>query len=164
VSETPKLGDKVRVTYEGTAVDPGFGGIHLPGSLDLQGVLENVEILERADAPSKDPVGTVRTNDDSGRVFVKVRLNEWRILADDSCPSSSWSDSEVASRTVTGIVPGSPADKPQAEFYNGLNLSYRVQGDKAEYWDTSSLVWRSSIIEARAIRHCPVASDPSDGR
>jgi hypothetical protein len=161
MSETPKLGDKVRITYEGTAVNPGFGGIHLPGTLDLQGVRTEVEILERADDPSKDLVGTVREYEPYRLVYVKVSVNQWVRVGNPS----NLSDSSMEFTRSIGVVPGSPADKPEYEYYQGEFSPYRVQGDKVEYFARTPKSWYPSVVKASYIRTLAwLDSDPTDGR
>ena len=75
---TPQPGDKVRVTTvrEGVVKETGDlyftmdMGEHLSHTYDRRDSRSTVEILERADDPSRDPIGTIR-----GDRFIK--LTEW---------------------------------------------------------------------------------------
>lgn len=174
MSETPKVGDKVRVAYEGTVVNPGFGGLHLPGTLDMQCFLADVEILERADDPSKDPVGTVRQSTAGSRPgapYIKTaaprypwkRLEVWQ---SGEQLHGNYNESMVG-WPIIGVVPGSPADKPEVKFYQSptTELRYRVQGNKAEFFSTDDGIWYPSFVGADTVRSFTrLDSDPTDGR
>jgi hypothetical protein len=97
-----KPGDRVRVTYE-TFVDPGG---HFRGESTLQYYGATVEVIEPADDPSKDPVGTVRrTPRTLARQVVKVRRNYWVFVRDQDSEPLRFSDTDVREYPVVGAVP-----------------------------------------------------------
>lgn len=102
--------DKVRVTYD-YEVDT-HGEVNVP---ILDNLLTNltVEVIEPADDPSKDPVGTVRKGHTAS--MVKVRHNLWHSVRDTANVAAnvvlSFSDEEVVGYRVIGAVPGTPAAK-----------------------------------------------------
>lgn len=131
VSEVqPQPGDKVHVVVHRptefdatvTSLEPGW--IHLVDeegaerSLELPGAYPSeITILERADDPSRDPVGTVRQGQSptDGVTFlpiVKMDSNKWHVVGN---PGQEYDDSYVARYTVTGAVPGTPAAQAQRE-------------------------------------------------
>jgi hypothetical protein len=101
---TPKPGDKVRVTYE-AEYQPGRS--YTPGNMlcwDLA-----VEVIEPADDPSKDPIGTVRAHD--GHQWVRINFGEyiscaWVCVDWNVRPRGHY---EMQESTVVGAVPGTPA-------------------------------------------------------
>lgn len=103
------LGDKVRFSYEGVVTALGEREFTLGNGLKFEytaapGYPQTIEILERADDPSRDLVGTVRANQ-----FVKlsdhIGRNWWDLCV--GCWTSGGDD--LADCPVTGAVPGSPA-------------------------------------------------------
>jgi hypothetical protein len=68
------------------------------------------EILERADDPSRDLVGTVAEFEDL--VWVKTGERVWVEVGD---PDHFRADAAITGRTVTGAVPGTPAAEAQGE-------------------------------------------------
>jgi hypothetical protein len=118
----PEPGDKVRVTYEG--VYTRYGTVQHPARRFLSFEIPSgstVEVLESADDPSKDPVGTVRAmggeeHGDLGPVAQKIHDNNiqycWAWLRWDGYQFLS-SDSMVG-RKIIGYVPGTPAE-PRGE-------------------------------------------------
>jgi hypothetical protein len=110
-----KVGDKIRVTFEATYA----GRSRRPGNLFLvdfeceEGYSlkytvpssATVEVIEPADDPSKDPIGTVRENTGAlGGVYVK-NSEGWRHLelGFEPVPGSD------TLGPLVGVVPGSPA-------------------------------------------------------
>lgn len=107
-SEQPRPGDKVRVT---SIVSPngsyaGLGAVSEPNMYSA-----TVEILERADNPADDPVGTVATL--KNVVWVKRSDFEWTPV------QNGWKgifvNAQMRGREVTGAVPGTPAAAAQRE-------------------------------------------------
>lgn len=101
MSEQPQPGDKVRVT---SIVDKNgrYGG-----SMSVEDGLfgATLEILERADDPSRDEIGTVAELD--GAVWVKVELDAWCSIG-----TTVWYtriNKAMQGRGVTGAVLGTPA-------------------------------------------------------
>lgn len=115
-----KQGDRVRVIFEAEYVRPSINhrvedhvlntyedGCHItvPFTADI-------ELIERKDDPSRDPVGTVRKCDSTEPIVaVKVRPDEWRVVWDCGDRSTRYDDKEVRFRDweVIGAVPGTPA-------------------------------------------------------
>lgn len=99
-----------------------MGTVHAGGAIGFRGgplVQTNqasVTILERADDPSKDPIGTLRGGD--GWLFVRretstSHVSSWAMLT--SPPGKvvirfSWDSSQVVDFPIVGTVPGTPAD------------------------------------------------------
>lgn len=126
-----KQGDRVRVTFEAEYVRPSINheveghvlntyedGCHItvPFTADI-------ELIERADDPSKDPVGTVRKG--SGSIAIRTDVEArttmpWLILGN---PSDWFRNEQVTGWKVIGAVPGTPAaakltaDDPKRELY-----------------------------------------------
>lgn len=117
----PRKDDRVRVVLDGRYVresdledhDGGFAGCFV----DVDGVLlyvppsATVEVLERADDPSKDPEGTQRLVEydcEPARVFTASEDgafdNRWVALN-----GATYSDAEIAGSKVIGAYPGTPA-------------------------------------------------------
>jgi hypothetical protein len=120
----PRKGDRVRVTYEAMWDDPpNYPGWMVRLGQDTDGnerwadvpQWASVEVLERADDPGKDVVGTVR--DSAYGSAVKLRHNEWRVARDDKDEiAAAWSDEAVRNGgwPVIGVVPGTPAAEAHA--------------------------------------------------
>lgn len=114
---SPRKGDRVRVVVEGDYVEynPATGehavNAGMPSWVGFPaGLFEaSVEVLERADDPGQDPIGTVRKGPKSSPV---VRS---RVMSDDTYPWKSvmytinYSHDEVVGWPVIGAVPGTPA-------------------------------------------------------
>jgi hypothetical protein len=110
--ETPRKGDKVRVTYDAVVVDPDNGLVTLEvaeGWFDAP-PSASFEVLERADDPSRDEIGTTATT--GNRPWVKVDINRW---VNPSYELSDRSDGWMTGRRVTGAVPGTPAAEAQRD-------------------------------------------------
>ncbi len=138
----PQPGDRVRVTYEGTYLRPhdhqdGCHVVKVPDDTNTRVTLRSatVEVLERADDPSKDEVGTVRRSPDGKVVAKGSRINfPWANLSapkgDDSYHSNA-----VAGWPVIGAVPGTPAAaNDPAEFMRKITKVFRRPGESdADY-------------------------------
>jgi hypothetical protein len=114
VQPTPRKGDKVKLTPKrreivGEAIEITDQCIRLASGPDVY-VFEyfDVEILERADDPSRDPVGTVAEFED----LVWVKTGEW-VWVEVGDPDHFRVDAAITGRTVTGAVPGTPAAEAQ---------------------------------------------------
>lgn len=68
----------------------------------------DVEVLERADDPSRDSIGTVAELD--GHVWIKRSEQWWQPIPTEV---GSRTNSRMTGRTVTGAVPGTPAAQAQ---------------------------------------------------
>lgn len=150
MSKTPEVGDRVRLSYEGVyGGDFGpYPSVTLPSGrrvaqLDGEGL---VEILERANSPRRDPVGTVRSfGEDAIVVWVKTDGGcWWRTPGQGSTKPKP--DAGMIGSEVIGAVPGTPAAvaeaakaapiEPEYEYYRG-NLypsvyRVRVRGTSVE--------------------------------
>lgn len=110
----PQPGDKVRVTVRNVweSVVSEHGNYTAKGWVETEGADVTLEIVERADDPSLDPVGTVAELYD-GCVVVKVgdgANDAWVVVGSGEllhAPSS------VHGRKVTGAVPGTLAAQAQ---------------------------------------------------
>lgn len=124
-------GDKIRVTYE--AVYDGlteYGNYRLTRpDHDLPEYMyelssATVELIERADDPATDPIGTVRGG--TGTIpgtfgFVKVRKDDWRLMGSGDDESSRWYNHEVENHSIIGAAPGTPGDQePLAQWERDL--------------------------------------------
>lgn len=166
VGPEPRKGDKVRLVIEGevgsTYASAALGfknGPVIPGYV-VQSA--KVEILERADDPSKDPVGTVRrsvslTYTKSEHAGCNGNLPWVRLTGDGNV--RTYSDGEVVGLPVIGAVPGTPAAEaaeeplaewerellePEYEYYRGEPhpLAYRLHGDTVEYYSDDDASWK----------------------
>jgi hypothetical protein len=109
VSEQPRPGDKVRVTYEGVVTESGIAAFRLDlgnGAGYTHAISANdphVEVVERADDPGRDLVGTIR-----GDRYVRLTVNHgcdwWDLQGEDR-----WISVKDVTGRVTGAVPGTPA-------------------------------------------------------
>lgn len=129
----PQPRDKVRVTVVGEAVTVGTGGWmklavgEMPGqpnggelALPLSGGGITVEVLEPADDPSKDPVGTFRREDheDGYSIWQKIedslgRIYWWCTFSTvEGNKMTRVDDPDLVDTRVIGALPGSPADRP----------------------------------------------------
>lgn len=115
MSETPRVDDKVRVSFEGSYGMNGFQPfVQGPDGKRIYPTPEwgAVEILERAAGPAKDPIGTVRQIPLSEHVVIKTASVDcpWRVPGQVySGELTGYSDAVVASWPVIGAVPGTPA-------------------------------------------------------
>jgi hypothetical protein len=114
----PQPGDRVRVTYEGTFRTVGNSGrfaIADCGDHDhwYRPVDVEVEVLESADDPSKDPVWTVRTVEPppypgvDSNIVIKFGQDHWMFPYRNGYGRLDWAG--VKSSRVVGVVPGTPA-------------------------------------------------------
>lgn len=109
-----KPGDKVKVTYEAEYREfSPYSGRHgvIPAGATVPHPVPRgatVEVIEKADAPAKDPIGTVRRNatgvvavktDSYYRCWRRVKIGGWLTA------------SQVADWPIIGAVPGTPAAK-----------------------------------------------------
>jgi hypothetical protein len=117
MSDTAKPGDRIRVTVEGTVAYGADDFIRFKEGYSVVTTHAEVTVLERADDPSKDPVGTLRGND--GWLLVRretggSRITPWMLI---SYPDRKvvirfgWEHFQVEEYPVIGVVPWSPADK-----------------------------------------------------
>ena len=126
----PQPGDKVRVTYEGIACEAKDGWIKLDtGSVHAGLDSCTVEILERADDPSRDGIGTVATLDGVGVPFVKVRSNRWEGVGG----GLSRHNDDMRGRKVTGAVPGTPAAQARDDAIDDFDRRCREKADRVEH-------------------------------
>ena len=118
-AETPKpqSGDRVRVSYEGTYEATAHGPLLLTDGSPKRSIFDDaaVEVLERADDPSKDLAGTVRRLHDSEP---KHAVKHGTALADKPRTADAWtvvetgeviSNGDALHGDVIGAVPGTPA-------------------------------------------------------
>lgn len=109
-------GDEVTVKAK-VATDGGGCAVVIENSYDGHTVIverDAVELVARADDPSKDPVGTVRKDPFDGDVGVKIRHDNWTVVRDNREEPMPFPDDEVVTWDVTGAVPGTPAAEKQA--------------------------------------------------
>jgi hypothetical protein len=131
-----KPGDRVRVTYE---TEYAQGGYHLPrGTLFVN---HTVELIQAADDPSQDPVGTVR--EWGGRAFALTYSEDnrfpWVAISVDSGGANGHGVMEGT--PIIGAVPGTPAakaQKPQPKRVfrdSSKDLWFEVMPDSFTYGD-----------------------------
>jgi hypothetical protein len=103
----PRKGDRVRVTYEAEWAAPTQVGRYTRRENGYLTVPEDatVEVIEPADDPSKDLVGTVR--DWRGHVYIRSDRDEWPWVP--LAGRGGNSHDCMRDSTVIGFVPGSPA-------------------------------------------------------
>jgi hypothetical protein len=117
MSETPKVGDRVRVTYEGTvSVADGSVRVSVGDYFNEWAPIDaTIEVLQPADGLETDLVGTVRENTGCyGGVYVKVHAN----LADYESsawlhPAGGFFGTLDTVGPIVGAVPGTPAAEAQ---------------------------------------------------
>lgn len=97
--------DRVRVTFESDYGDVALAMWHNRPLMQFA----TVEVLERADDPFKDPVGTVRESD--GRPYAKKAADHWVLIGEDRDYGDRCYDRQMANvhAQVIGSVPGTPA-------------------------------------------------------
>jgi hypothetical protein len=118
VQPTPRKGDKIKLTAKPRVIVGELEELTSDGFLRLDGDVGHirdprnwdVEILERADDPSRDPVGTVAEFEDL--VWVKTGERVWVEVGD---PDHFRADAALGGREITGAVPGTPAAEAQGE-------------------------------------------------
>jgi hypothetical protein len=109
-----KPGDKVRVTYEATWDYPNaFNDYTDPFP---EGA--TVELIERADNPANDLVGTVREHKYDTGVMVKTG-GGWRLVGNGWNGDTTWDDTDCSLSKVIGAVPGTPAAEAQRPLWTG---------------------------------------------
>lgn len=105
-------GDKVKVTFEATVTKVHEDGdrlwVYHSGVSDTYLNVGDVELIERKDDPSKDPIGTVRKG--GGTVVNKYARSApfqqgWQRADGGGAHGNDW----VKDWPVIGAVPGSPA-------------------------------------------------------
>jgi hypothetical protein len=113
----PQPGDKVRVTIYYT-VDPSG---HYVGKSIADEDYVAVEVLEPADDPSKDPVGTLRREEKGGGFAVYVKAGSpaggtWVLIhtSEPGVLADRFPDGFVAGFPVVGSVPGTPAAEDES--------------------------------------------------
>lgn len=87
--EDLQVGQQIRLVYEGSIVDRGYGGTFRPSVPDafgfgLQRIAQAVSIEEIIFNPKDDPAGTLRRADlpTPGSTYVKIGPNGWVLLFD----------------------------------------------------------------------------------
>lgn len=165
MSETPRRGDRVRVTYEGTVCDPTHLGTNLQlltdGMWPIVPKSARVEILERADDPARDPIGTVREELDRSATYVRTAQG-WMTVHDPRHTGIGGVfayDDSVSRAPIIGVVPGTPAadaqtppevvrsgdpEPPRDARYTdtgGDTWSYGVHGDGSTGWGFGKAPW-----------------------
>jgi hypothetical protein len=117
----PKPGDRVRVTETVTggvqAVRNGEIDIlvHGGGHRTVSTVGATVEVIQPADDPSEDPVGTVRENTGGyGGGYVRTKLpGSTDPVWLHTVQGFTASDDDVTLGPIVGVVPGTPAAEAQ---------------------------------------------------
>jgi hypothetical protein len=146
----PEPGDKVRVTYEG--IYTKYGTVLHSSRLSLGFEIPSgstVEVLESADDPSKDPVGTV-ADLSSGCPIVKIGPDQW-VTVWPGRPSSKvevFSNGFVKDRKVIGAAPGTPAAEPRCRYFQEGDyghVQWRVQPDGTVGYRHVDNEWEPSV-------------------
>ncbi len=150
-SETPKVSDRVRFTIDAEYIRPSVND-KVSDHLVLAGAGDEytlpyeaaIEILERADDPARDPVGTVRENKGSYKgVYVKTAEyegREWFHVVEGFFTCAPYTIGGIV-----GAVPGTPADK--AAEVEPEYEPFRVTADSPEpdrsrtYVDHTGIKW-----------------------
>lgn len=116
----PRVGDRVRVTYEG--VYTTYGTVLNPTRQSLSFEIPTgttVEVLEPADDPSRRPVGTVmRGTEDTtrGNVVVRIEVAPHAEFQWNSVTCGQWYEhADLIGFEVIGVVPGTPAAEQERE-------------------------------------------------
>lgn len=113
MSEQPRPGDRVRVTFEGRwtghsdEIEQDNGRV-----IAVDTDIETVEIVEPADDPSADPIGAVRRGVAPMEVWIKVNHDRWA-YAGTTSSTAQYGDEYIRQTDyrsdVIGAVPGTPA-------------------------------------------------------
>jgi hypothetical protein len=157
-AETPREGDKVRTTYtvvrEGTVTE-----VTRDGAVYVDGQYMNnrykVDILERADDPSKDPVGTIRAELDDSAVYVKTQDGRWTTVNTRNGTHISFAPNELGGTKVLGTVLGTPVaekvEKLEYEYYRGKwdGLVWRIRNDVVEKFANGR--WQVSDVPVESV-------------
>jgi hypothetical protein len=165
MSETPKVGDKVRLTLDGSVCRSDGGDVQVRLN-DLWGTYTvplgspEMEILERADDPASDPIGTVRRSGDglyAGESYVKTAYPEypWVSLSRGHEDGDSWrlsgnGDRYVVGWPIIGAVPGTPA----AASAESVKTEWTVGDDEpphdGKYEDRDGDIWQYGVSKSGA--------------
>lgn len=112
----PQPGDRVRVTFEATYLRPhvkldGCHEVHVPDDSNTRVTLRSatIEVLERADDPSKDPLDSVRIGP-NGAVAIRMHVERdgnryvpgWRLTRG----AGECADKDVVGWQRVGVLPG----------------------------------------------------------
>ena len=110
-----RKGDKVRVAFEAEVTNVREDGqrlwVYHAGVADTYLNVSDVELIERADDPSRDPAGTVRRSKD-GKIAVRVREGGEQSWFQLEIGENAWGwlfDDWVTGWPVIGVMPGTPA-------------------------------------------------------
>lgn len=154
-----RKGDKVRVTFEGEYDRRDTAGGHVvwhDGGKHYTSSDATVEVIEPADDPSKDLVGTVRKDANSELIVVRAAVSSgeypWAAITD----TISRTHDEVFGWPVIGVVPDTPAagaHEPKVRYFKHL-------GDNATWrWNSETLGihvnfgWEASVYKTLAELH-----------
>jgi hypothetical protein len=122
MTEKLQPGDKVRAVFEGVVTDRSDNFIELDHGRRYIHEADRVEVLERADDPAHDPIGTVRRK--GNRTFARLGESQeypWKNITDGLSRSGArttimgnWHESMIGTEII-GVVPGTPAAEAQEE-------------------------------------------------
>lgn len=173
MSEAPRRGDKVRISFEMVWGRDGYEfrrDVHDAGhgivyggkpTYSVETYAEPVfEVLERADDPARDPIGTVREELDRSATYVRTAQG-WMTVHDPRHTGiEMFAYDDLMSRApIIGVVPGTPAadaqtppevvrsgdpEPPRDARYTdtgGDTWSYGVHGDGSTGWGFGKAPW-----------------------
>lgn len=144
--DMPRKGDKVRVMYEAMYDDrPSYGGHMVSLGLDVDcnerwadvPAWATVEVLERADDPSKDLPGAIRRDPNHGTRVIRLEPKDpgFDKRYGFSITGTPWDCDEVDGWPVVDVVPGTPAaeaEKPARGLFQTVSDEHAaaiVSGD-----------------------------------
>lgn len=108
-----RKGDRVRVTYEALVHRaPGRGQLQLDvdGIYPLVPETATVEVIQPADDPSKDPIGTVRDGASGHNAWVKAGPGRWLLVGGGSIEKTD-EEMTFGEHSVIGAMPGVHPEK-----------------------------------------------------
>lgn len=131
--DKPQPDDLIRVSYEGRYGVLPSGQEYLsnpgvPNQLFYDGA--TVEVLERADDPAKDLVGTVRES--CGRPYAKKATDHWLLIGEDRDVGDRCYDHQIASARVIGACPGTPAAEAVIPTVTAAEIDAWAEADEHE--------------------------------
>jgi hypothetical protein len=169
--DKPRKGDLVRVTYEGVYAPTPHGPLLLTDGCPKRSIFDDarVEVLERADDPAKDKLGTLRreAHDDALVIYMKtaVDANGWWTAVYSNAAGiigKRFDNQFVAEFTIFDSCPGTPAAEAEKPDPNSHD-AHRT--DLAEALRTSdALPWEELLFTARRYATHAIRDEQAEAR
>jgi hypothetical protein len=151
VSEQPRPGDRVRITYE-AEYRSDWEAVGKDGTV-IYPADAVVEVVEPADDPSKDPEGTYRRSD-SGVVVARLDEQdesgvEWVVVFRCGATDRRMYDHrEVTGWPVIGAVPGTPAAEAQRHDMGYCGTCKVVHDEREPAVQLSPHGWEPRVFQS----------------